>query len=91
MVLTSPISQLVRGISLRLFYVSLIALCVVPAVVLGQSVEKDLCPRPRAGSIVPEPVDLRSENGVLTVQLTYTNFRDALGQMHYCYRDNDGD
>lgn len=40
---------------------------------------------------MPEPVDLRSENGVLKVQLTYTNFRDALGQMHYCYRDNDGD
>jgi FtsP/CotA-like multicopper oxidase with cupredoxin domain len=81
---------LVRGISLRLLYVSLIALCVVPAVVLGQSVEKDVCPRPRAGSIVPEPVDLGSENGVLKVQLTYTNFRDALGQMHYCYRDSNG-
>jgi FtsP/CotA-like multicopper oxidase with cupredoxin domain len=39
---------------------------------------------------VPEPVDLRSENGVLEVQLRYTNFRDALGQIRYCYRDNDG-
>jgi FtsP/CotA-like multicopper oxidase with cupredoxin domain len=56
----------------------------------GQGVEKDVCPRPRAGSIVPEPADLRSENGVLTVELTYTNFRDALGQMHYCYRDGNG-
>jgi FtsP/CotA-like multicopper oxidase with cupredoxin domain len=75
---------------LRLFVLLFIALSVAPAAVLGQSVEKDVCPRPRAGSIVPEPSDLRSESGVLRVELTYTNFRDALGQMHYCYRDNNG-
>jgi len=33
---------------------------------------------------------LRSENGVLKVELTYTNFRDARGQVHYCYRDGNG-
>jgi FtsP/CotA-like multicopper oxidase with cupredoxin domain len=58
--------------------------------VLAQGVEKDACPRPQAGSIVPEPADLRSENGLLKVELTYTNFRDALGQVHYCYRDTNG-
>jgi FtsP/CotA-like multicopper oxidase with cupredoxin domain len=61
-----------------------------PLNVLGQDAEKDLCPRPRAGSILPEPEDLRSENGVLKVALTYTNFRDARGQMRYCYRDKNG-
>jgi len=57
---------------------------------LGQAVEKDICPRPRVGSIFPEPEDLRSENGVLKVELTYTNYRDSSGQMHYCYRDKKG-
>ena len=33
---------------------------------------------------------MRSENGVLKVELTYTNFRDARGQVHYCYRDGNG-
>jgi FtsP/CotA-like multicopper oxidase with cupredoxin domain len=59
---------------------------------LGQTSNKtgnDVCPRPLIGSLVPEPEDLRSENGVLKVELTYTNFRDARGQMHFCYRDKD--
>jgi FtsP/CotA-like multicopper oxidase with cupredoxin domain len=89
-VLTFPSSELIRSTLLRLFVLLFIALSVAPAAVLGQGVEKDVCPRPRAGSIVPEPSDLRSESGVLRVELTYTNFRDALGQMHYCYRDNNG-
>jgi FtsP/CotA-like multicopper oxidase with cupredoxin domain len=68
---------------------SLAALC-FPSTALGQSAEKDICPRPRVGSILPQPEDLRGENGVLKVELTYTNFRDASGQMHYCYRDTNG-
>jgi hypothetical protein len=87
-VLTFSSSELIRSTLLRLLVLLFIALSAVPAAVLGQGVEKDVCPRPRAGSIVPEPSDLRSESGVLRVELTYTNFRDALGQMHYCYRDN---
>lgn len=56
----------------------------------GQGVEKDICPRPHPGNILPEPEDFRSENGVLKVELTYTNFRDARGQMRYCYLDKNG-
>lgn len=67
----------------------LAALC-FPFTALGQAAEKDICPRPRVGSILPQPEDLRSENGVLKVELTYTNFRDASGQMSYCYRDTNG-
>jgi len=57
---------------------------------MAQSPKQDICPRPAIGSLVPEPTDLRSENGVLKVELTYTNFRDARGQMHYCYRAANG-
>jgi FtsP/CotA-like multicopper oxidase with cupredoxin domain len=57
---------------------------------MAQSPKQDICPRPAIGSLVPEPTDLRSENGVLKVELTYTNSRDARGQMHYCYRAANG-
>jgi FtsP/CotA-like multicopper oxidase with cupredoxin domain len=67
----------------------LAALC-FPPTALGQGAEKDICPRPRVGSILPQPEDLGSENGVLKVELTYTNFRDPSGQMRYCYRDKNG-
>jgi FtsP/CotA-like multicopper oxidase with cupredoxin domain len=42
------------------------------------------CPRPAAGSRVPEPVDLRSRNGVLDVDLTLHN-DDEGGAVRYCY------
>ena len=49
------------------------------------------CPvRPVAGSVVQEPQDLTSRNGVLRVDLTYRDFVDAAGQTHYCYLDKDG-
>jgi FtsP/CotA-like multicopper oxidase with cupredoxin domain len=57
---------------------------------MAQSPKQDICPRPAVGSLVPEPADMRSENGILKVELTYTNFRDARGQMHYCYRAANG-
>jgi FtsP/CotA-like multicopper oxidase with cupredoxin domain len=49
------------------------------------------CPRPAPGSIAGEPRDLRSHNGVLKVDLTYSNFRSVDGQVEYCYEDKDGD
>ena len=61
-----------------------------PACVWAQTGEPEVCPRPAAGSAVPEPQDLRSENGVLKVEFTYRNFTDAKGQMRYCYVSNDG-
>jgi FtsP/CotA-like multicopper oxidase with cupredoxin domain len=52
--------------------------------------EKDVCPRPDEGSAVSEPQDLRSRNGVLKLELRYRSFRDAQGQMRYCYQAADG-
>jgi hypothetical protein len=49
------------------------------------------CPgRPVAGSVVGQPDDLHSENGVLRVDLTYLKSVDADGQTHYCYAYKDG-
>jgi FtsP/CotA-like multicopper oxidase with cupredoxin domain len=50
----------------------------------------DSCPRPAQGSEVPEPADLRSQNGVLDVELTYHNAPAANGSMLYCYTDAEG-
>ena len=56
----------------------------------AQEVADDACPRPSQGSAVPEPQDLRSQNGVLKVDLTIHNFRDQSGSTRYCYVSADG-
>ncbi|HUO35066.1 MAG TPA: multicopper oxidase domain-containing protein [Candidatus Acidoferrum sp.] len=47
--------------------------------------------RPSPGSVVPEPVDLRSKNGVLEVNLTIFDYKDSGGTIRYCYVDDKGD
>jgi hypothetical protein len=58
------------------------------AVRLHDVADGAVCPRPPAGSEVPEPKDLRSENGTLEVDLTYRNFLDH-GEVRYCYSYRD--
>jgi FtsP/CotA-like multicopper oxidase with cupredoxin domain len=50
----------------------------------------EVCPRPAVGSVVPEPEDLRSQNGVLAVELTVHNEKRKDGSIRYCYIDGDG-
>jgi FtsP/CotA-like multicopper oxidase with cupredoxin domain len=50
----------------------------------------DPCPRPAQGSEVPEPKDVRSENGVLRVDLTVRNSKEPDGSTRYCYLLPDG-
>jgi len=58
--------------------------------VSAQSIPPEICPRPAAGSAVPEPEDLRSQNGVLRVELAYREFTDSNGHERYCYMYKDG-
>jgi FtsP/CotA-like multicopper oxidase with cupredoxin domain len=51
---------------------------------------REACVRPSAGSVVPEPEDLRSRNGVLKVELTIRNTAEADGSTRYCYMDGSG-
>jgi FtsP/CotA-like multicopper oxidase with cupredoxin domain len=51
---------------------------------------ENVCPRPDAGSVVEEPADLRSQNGVLEAQLTASNAAQADGSVRYCYTDAAG-
>ena len=48
------------------------------------------CPRFPAGSVVPEPPDLFSSNGVLNVALTYETTVAANGNQLFCYMQTNG-
>ena len=50
----------------------------------------DPCTRAAPGSVVPEPRDLRSENGVLKVEMSIRDIRESDGSTHYCYLLPDG-
>jgi FtsP/CotA-like multicopper oxidase with cupredoxin domain len=50
----------------------------------------DACPRPAPGSTVSEPEDIRSKDGVLTVELAYRESHEADGETRYCYMAADG-
>jgi FtsP/CotA-like multicopper oxidase with cupredoxin domain len=65
---------------------------VSPAHAQAATTASEVCPRPAIGSEVPEPVDLRSVNGVLKVDLTYRNYKDpATGRLRYCYVFGNGE
>jgi len=52
---------------------------------------RNQCKRPAPGSLVGEPADLRSHDGVLRVDLTIRNDREPNGSIRYCYVDSRGD
>jgi FtsP/CotA-like multicopper oxidase with cupredoxin domain len=51
----------------------------------AEAATREPCSRPPPGSVVPEPVDLRSKNGVLQVDLSMHNYREEDGSTRYCY------
>jgi hypothetical protein len=64
-------------------------LCGNPALRATEA-QGNACIRPAPGSSVPEPQDLRSQNGVLKVDLTIHNSTEADGSTRYCYMDGNG-
>jgi FtsP/CotA-like multicopper oxidase with cupredoxin domain len=56
----------------------------------AQESPQEPCPRPAPGSAVPEPEDLRSQNGILKVDLTVHNYKEKDGSTRYCYLLADG-
>jgi FtsP/CotA-like multicopper oxidase with cupredoxin domain len=56
----------------------------------AQKISENACAGPSSGSAVPEPNDLRSDNGVLEVDLTIHNDTQADGSTRYCYIDGNG-
>jgi FtsP/CotA-like multicopper oxidase with cupredoxin domain len=56
----------------------------------AQVSQVSVCPRPPAGSVVAEPEDLRSREGVLEADLTAFNVAAPDGTIRYCYTDASG-
>src|ERR1700723_3591292 len=51
---------------------------------------EDVCVRPEPGSAVPEPAELRSQDGILETNLRIRDQRLADGSSRYCYLTPDG-
>jgi len=56
----------------------------------AQEATRDPCVRPQAGSVVTEPPDLRSKNGVLELNLTALDATENDGSTRYCFVDGEG-
>jgi FtsP/CotA-like multicopper oxidase with cupredoxin domain len=74
----------------RLLLVSLCLGFAQSAAALDLKGAPETCPRPAPGSVVTEPVDLRSRNGVLKLELTVHNAKQSDGSIRYCYIDENG-
>jgi FtsP/CotA-like multicopper oxidase with cupredoxin domain len=59
-------------------------------IVNGTALAADECPRPSEGATVGEAEDLRSQNGVLNVDLSFRNDTARDGSVRYCYVDRNG-
>lgn len=66
-----------------------VALCLAGRAVAGDLLH-DWCPRPAPGSVVTEPKDLRSHDGVLKLDLSIHDYKEKDGSVRYCYLLPDG-
>jgi FtsP/CotA-like multicopper oxidase with cupredoxin domain len=79
---------LLKRFFLRAAVIAALAICAETA--RAQQMPDVACPRPAQGSEVTEPEDLRSENGVLKVDLTIRNYVEPGGSTRFCYIYGDG-
>jgi FtsP/CotA-like multicopper oxidase with cupredoxin domain len=79
--------MLKRPIDLILFCVFLSSMLAVarPVRAGAAALSHDVCPRPAPGAVVPEPEDIRAENGTLQVDMHVRNQREADGSWRFCY------
>ncbi|HEV7356826.1 MAG TPA: multicopper oxidase domain-containing protein [Steroidobacteraceae bacterium] len=87
--LTSPVA-IRSSLLAALIGVGQSATVVAHEAAVGHEATPEICPRPAAGAVVEEPEDLRSENGVLKVELTVRNEKARDGSMRFCYLLADG-
>jgi len=73
---------------LRQFFFSFLVCIFLTNLALAS--DPEVCPRPAVGSTVSEPVDLRSSNGLLKVELEYRSSVDAQGRTRFCFLTKDG-
>ena len=79
------------AMSRNVFLILFICLCLAESrAAVNAQAAPDACPRPTEGSLVTEPEDLRSHDGVLKVELTARNSRQSDGTIRYCFIDENG-
>jgi len=65
---------------------ALILTLVCGVAAINASAQLPVCPsRPQPGTFISNPLDLYSQNGLLTVDLKLQNSTDEFGFMNYCY------
>ncbi len=70
---------------MKIIHKSLILLTLL-ALTCAVGFAQEVCPvRPAGGAIVPDPIQLTSQNGVLTVDLTMVTSLDVDGTTAYCF------
>jgi FtsP/CotA-like multicopper oxidase with cupredoxin domain len=72
---------------------SLLGRCLLTAGVFGNvflQAQVVSCHQPPPGSVVTDPQQMRSRNGLLDLTVAYKNTRDANGQEEYCYESSNG-
>jgi FtsP/CotA-like multicopper oxidase with cupredoxin domain len=69
--------------TLRFAFGFFFLLCLHP--LYAQSAAADSCPRPGVGSVVAEPPELRSKNGILEIQFFFRSSLNSRGVKRYCY------
>jgi FtsP/CotA-like multicopper oxidase with cupredoxin domain len=76
----------------RFLFLASLALCLASwsGCATAQSIPANPCPRPQAGSVVFDPQDVRSRDGILQIDLTVHGTTEADGSSRYCYTDADG-
>ncbi len=74
----------------RLLLFTFAVIIFIQPCLFSQNSGSELCPRGQVGSLVSSPKDLRSENGVLRVNLSFRSFIDSNGITRYCYISDDG-
>ncbi len=73
----------------RTAFLVVVALIVAPCcAIAGQT---DPCPRPAQGSVITDPPDIYSQNGVLKVTFNYYTTVDQWGRTLFCYSTPQGD
>jgi FtsP/CotA-like multicopper oxidase with cupredoxin domain len=70
---------------MRAILKSILSFLILAIALVGASAQQICPPRPLPGSLVVNPLDLLSQNGVLNVNLTLQNQQGTDGFMHYCY------
>lgn len=56
-----------------------------PRPLVAQDQTPETCSRPAVGSVVDEPADLRSKNGVLEINLIAKTVKESDGRTRYCF------